>query len=334
MIDFTNLLSFNRLLMEVSLKPVQGERFQPTGFPDLGAATYSLPDETEMLLVESSQSIANRLEATAWNQAEERLVDELSGLAYVEVANPEGTVITTSIEEAHRINSPYILDASDGEFQDRLKAELEKTPNGAVDIRHAAKVIFKYDPNSVLHGVFLARKLLAGGRYRLPRLLSSFVEARDVRTVESGGVKNDRINPSGDAQAGYGNVPFHRTEFVARSITAYFNFDVATLKSYGFPEEVERLLIALGLWKIRMLLEGNLRFRTACDLACDGEIKTSDGLILPTLEELKKAMPDLIENCKEFFAKPPVTRVIWKETKKGGKSSDINADDQADEVNA
>lgn len=29
-----------RLLLEVPLKPVQGSRFQPTAFPDLGAAVY------------------------------------------------------------------------------------------------------------------------------------------------------------------------------------------------------------------------------------------------------------------------------------------------------
>lgn len=29
----------HRLLIEAELVPVQGSRFQPTGFPDLGAAT-------------------------------------------------------------------------------------------------------------------------------------------------------------------------------------------------------------------------------------------------------------------------------------------------------
>ncbi|MDP2660110.1 MAG: type I-U CRISPR-associated protein Cas7, partial [Dehalococcoidia bacterium] len=33
----------SRLLMEARLKSVQGTRFQPTGFPDLGPATYDLP---------------------------------------------------------------------------------------------------------------------------------------------------------------------------------------------------------------------------------------------------------------------------------------------------
>ena len=40
-----------RLLFEARLKPLAGTRFQPTGFPDLGAAQYKLNDGTEMLLV-------------------------------------------------------------------------------------------------------------------------------------------------------------------------------------------------------------------------------------------------------------------------------------------
>ena len=53
----------NRVLLEAELTPMQGQRFQPTGFADLGAATYTLPNGTRMLLVESAQSMANRMEA-------------------------------------------------------------------------------------------------------------------------------------------------------------------------------------------------------------------------------------------------------------------------------
>lgn len=56
-----------RLLLQARLKPLQDTRFQPTGFPDLGAATYDGPDGRKMLLVESTQSMANRLEAVCWD---------------------------------------------------------------------------------------------------------------------------------------------------------------------------------------------------------------------------------------------------------------------------
>jgi CRISPR-associated protein Csb1 len=60
---FDRLANEPRLLMEAELRPLQTPRFQPTGFPDLGPARYQLHDGTEMLLVESAQSVANRLEA-------------------------------------------------------------------------------------------------------------------------------------------------------------------------------------------------------------------------------------------------------------------------------
>jgi CRISPR-associated protein Csb1 len=54
-----------RLLLQAKLKPVQGARFQPTGFPDLGAATFDGPGGEKMLLLESAQSMANRLRQSA-----------------------------------------------------------------------------------------------------------------------------------------------------------------------------------------------------------------------------------------------------------------------------
>jgi len=61
---FDQLKGVPRLLIHADLKPVQGDRFQPTGFADLGAAIYERPDGRRMLLVESAQSMANRLEHT------------------------------------------------------------------------------------------------------------------------------------------------------------------------------------------------------------------------------------------------------------------------------
>jgi len=45
-LDFSQLLETPRLLLEAELKPVQGNRFQPTGFADLGPGRYQLPDDT------------------------------------------------------------------------------------------------------------------------------------------------------------------------------------------------------------------------------------------------------------------------------------------------
>lgn len=309
-----------RLLMKAALEPVQGTRFQPTGFADLGAATYYMPDKTPMLLVESAQSVANRLEAVCWDTLADDLVKPLQGLPFIRVRH-QGKVLTNSILEAHRINSPYILEGANRSFFEQLKSELDFVSFGPVNQQQVAGVVMRYDPNAVLHGVFLAKKELAGGRIRLQRLLSGFIEAVDVRPAESGGVKNDRVNPSGNTKEGYGNVPFHRTEYVADSITAYFNFDLATLRGYSLGTAAEELLTALALWKIRRFLEVGLRLRTACDLQVVGDLQADkpEGFVVPTTAELEERLPQLIARC-EWFRDPRVTEVAWEPTKAAPKT--------------
>lgn len=319
-VDVASLLDHGRLLLEADLIPLQGERFQPTGFPDLGAATYMLPDGTEMLLVESAQSTANRLENVIWDDGADELVEPLRGLPYVRVRLGEnGTETTTSILEAHRLHSAYIRDATDGEhtFLERLQDELGGMEEGPVDLRRVAEVAFRYDPNSVLHGVFFADKGLAAGRLSLQRLLSGYIEARDVQPVESGGVKKDRVNPrqaSGGAERGFGHVPFHRTEYVADTITGYFNLDLDQLTAYDLGRDAEELLVGLGLYKIRRFLNSGLRLRTACDLDCTALTVTRPSEVeLPTEQELAAALPERIERCAQggLFHDPPVLELEW-----------------------
>ena len=94
-----------RLLLQAKLKPIAGTRFQPTGFPDLGAAQYKLPDGTDMLLVESAQSLANRLETVCWDTLANDWVAPLKGLPCVVVTDKDGNPLTNSVLEAHRLNS-------------------------------------------------------------------------------------------------------------------------------------------------------------------------------------------------------------------------------------
>lgn len=320
-VDYETLRSSPRLLLEADLKPVQGDRFQPTGFPDLGPGLYERPDGTEMLLVESPQSMANRLERVCWSEEDDDLRKPLRGLPYVRIELDKGNT-TNTILEAHRLNSPYIMVSKDSSFKDTLKTELAILAEGPIDLRKLSEVVFKYDPNSIIHGLFLARDDFAGGRLKLKRCLSAFIEAKGVHPAESGGTKVDRVDPSGKkfsggkgAEKGFGNVPFHRTEFTAESTTAFFNLDSRQLLSYGLPEEAEELLLALALWKIEMFLKEGLRLRTACDFALQGEeVKEPSGYKLPEIEDLESAIRDSIEACKKkkLFADPQVTKVKFK----------------------
>ncbi len=214
-IDYSTLANTPRLLLQASLYPLQGDRFQPTGFADLGPARYTRPDNTEMLLLESAQSVANRMELACWDETTQDLIKELRGLPYIKVTH-NGSSLTNSILEAHRINSPYILEGKDKTVFDRLKKEAAGMEIGPVKLNDLAKLVLKYDANAVLHGVFIAKSDLAGGRLRMTRILSGFIEAENIRVAESGGVKNDRVDPVGarfgGAAKGFGNVPFARTE--------------------------------------------------------------------------------------------------------------------------
>lgn len=311
-LNLSALASQPRLLLEVPLKPLQGSRFQPTGFPDLGAATYE-HNQINMLLVESAQSMANRLEAVCWDEASDDLVAPLQGLPYVKVVS-DGKIATNSILESHRINSPYILEGADKSFFDKLKAELGAMATGRVDLKLLATVLLKYDANALVHGVFLAKKELAGGRLRLPRMLSAFIEAENAIVVASGGVKKDEVDPSGDTKKGFGHVPFHRDEFTAGKITAFFNLDLAQLRGYGLPKEAETLLIVLSLYKIQKVLRDGLRLRTACDLEPAGAVvikRPEEGFTLPPIAELEKELPVLIKAASSSFANPVVTEVKY-----------------------
>lgn len=329
MTNFDNLKNTSRLLIEARLQPVQGTRFQPTGFPDLGAATYDGPDGRRMLLVESAQSVANRLETVCWDGVNNNWVNALQGLPVIKVVDGKGGAVTNSVLESHRINSPYILEGNDKSVLEMLKSELAGMEEGAVDIRKLAGVLLKYDANALLHGVFLAKSELAGGRLRLPRVISGFIEAEEIREAQSGGVKNDHVNPSGDTARGFGNVPFSRTEFAASKITAYFNIDLAQIRGFGLGENVEPLLIALSLYKIRRFLEAGLRLRTACDLdVVELAATRPNDFAIPATTELEQALPGLISAVASEgrFAEPRVTTVRWdgasKKKDKKEKDSD------------
>ena len=326
MLDLTALKTSNRVLLTVPLRPVQGDRFQPTGFPALGAATYQTKDG-QKLLVESAQSMANRLETTCWDTANNAPIAALKGISHVTI-NRKGKFLTDSMLEAHRINSPYLLEGKDRTFFDNLKSGLGGLEEGPIDRKKLAEVLLRFDVGSLIHGVFLAKKELAGGRLRIARALSAFIEASGVRVAASGGVKNDHVNPSGDTKAGFGNVPFARDEFVADKIECHINLDLAQIRGYGLGEKAEEVLILLALHRVRRLLDGDLRLRTACDL----EPEDRDNIVatrpakyaLPKLTELEAALKTTIEALKDKDGNPLMTSTTatFEDELKKGKDKD------------
>jgi CRISPR-associated protein Csb1 len=303
-LNFSALNDSPRLLLRASLKPLQGTRFQPTGFPEIGAAQYEGPDGTPTLLVESAQSMANRMEAVCWDRLADDWATPLKGLSVIKVNDKDGKPLTNSVLEAHRINSEYIARSDDFKT---IKAAIAYTKDRRFSVREQlVPVLLKHDVNSLLHGVFLEE---VAGVIRLPRALSAFIEAEGVKVASSGGVK---VGLDPGLKEGEGNVIYARDEFVSPEINAYFNLDLAQLRGYGLSESVYTLLVALALYKIRAFLEYGLRLRTACDLECEGvEIQRPPGFELPALSDLKQQLPGLIEAAKPD-ARFEVTTVTYR----------------------
>ncbi len=346
-IEFGMLDDPPRLLMEAELKPAQGTRFQPTGFPDLGAAVYDAPDAkgdfTQMILVESAQSVANRLEDVCWDEATDAPHSSLVGMPYVAVSL-EGDRQAVSIREAHRLNTPYFtmgLDDQGVTLHNRILDHTGYETGSEVNVRRFAETILHYDPNALLHGVFFSN--IRDGRLRMKRSISGFIEASNARPADSGFVKNATFDPSGTLERGWidgidnkeiqelgytssnyknrmketvQNIIGTKTEYTAQKITAYFNLDLAQIRGYGLGENAERFLITLALWKVRKFLDTGLRLRTACDLDLAGDLNVThpDGFDVPSASELESDLPSLIAACAAdgLFADPPVTQLTFQ----------------------
>lgn len=295
-LDLSSLAKTPRLLLRAKLQPLQGTRFQPTGFPEIGAALYEAPDQegnlTQTLLVESAQSMANRMEAVCWDKVNDNWVEPLKGLSVIKVNDKNGKPLTNSVLEAHRINSEYIARSPDFKpISDAIGYEKDRRFSVREQL---VPVLLKYDVNSLIHGVFLEE---VAGVIRLPRALSSFIEATGAKVASSGGVK---VGLEPGKKEGEGNVIYARDEFVSSEIYAYVNLDLAQLRGYGFDEPVYQLLVALALYKIRAFLEHGLRLRTACDLECVGlDVQRPKDFELPTLPNLEQELPGLIQKTNE-----------------------------------
>lgn len=329
MLDLSLLNGVNRLLMTVPLKPIQGDRFQPTGFPNLGAATYQTKDGPK-LLVESAQSMANRLEATCWDDATNKIVAALDGISHVTVQKGE-EFLTDSILEAHRLNSVYIELTKEEFFNKTLSPEICVNKEQPVNRQKFINALFKYDIGSLIHGVFLES---LDGRLRIARALSAFIEATDVKVAPSGGVKNDRIKATKEegktASEGFGNIPFSRDEYIGQ-INLYINLDLAQIRGYCLESKAEKLLILLALFRIRKRLDGDLRLRTACDLEPVDRnnllAARPIGFKLPLLSDLEAAVKAAITECKGLMVHTKVTFEDDLKKAKDGKKPKVDADD-------
>ena len=272
-LDLSPLNNASRLLVEAELKVTTGGggRFQPTGFPDLGPALYKGADgQTDWLLVESPQSMANRMELSCWDEAAECYDETCNGVPFIRsTVTVDGKISNTSTpQESHRLASPYILDGAisnnAGTPQQKLW-QLLKSNDATLGLglqedrpfllRNHASRLFRIDPGCLLHGVWLStkvepagsqKKAICGGKVRFPRLLSACIEARSPKQANYGGIKRERVfdqaeSGTTDAESGFGSIPFPRTEYTSPEIRAYFSLDLQLLRLCALGERTERI---------------------------------------------------------------------------------------------
>lgn len=306
-----------RLTHSLALKPLAGGIFQPTGFPDIGAATFerwnSQKDGWEnALLLESAQSMANRLEAVGLD-AKNQPAGPVAHLPFVQVVDDNDEVLTNSRFEPHRLASAYIRHGyiGDDKVIDVLEERLNLVQGHPLDSQHVVKKLFALDPLSVLHGVFFAVSEWPF-QPKIQRAVTCIVEAVDVKSVDSGGVKTDPVYHSLagadiSSKGGYGMIPHHRQEFAAREILLHWTLDQHLLRNCGLSKEASDLLIAVAKWQLLEVLDSGLRFRTACDL----ELVADGPNLGSTAGELKSEIEQLASKCPELKDSETPLTVSW-----------------------
>lgn len=294
---FDTLYGQDRVAITASLELASGRFLQPTGFPDIDACIYRDKEGRRWCLVESEQSMSNRLEAVCM-KSPGVWVDDLEGPPLVVVKNKDGDLLTTNLTEPHRIASSYILDGKCAGNTDDMRALFERKlglRNGGdfwpLDKRKdLEELVFALDPAALLHGFQFVQWKFVG--LRQTRLLHVRLEAElaDDPEVHYGMVKWDAIEPEStrEERANKGQSIAAKSRIVPKNITATFEIDVLGLKSLALEDDRKRFLLGLALWKIGAFLANkpsfdprsrstgpSLRLRADCYLTCDESLSWS-----------------------------------------------------------
>lgn len=297
------LLEQDRVLISAELHLANGSFFQPTGFPDIGACIYTDGAGQRRCLVESEQSMANRLEGVCM-QAPGVWRPPMAGrLPVIHVKDRKNRLLATNLTEAHRVASSYVLESDikgvkgttlEKKLEEHLGLDGKTWPLDGRD--RLAQAVFALDPAAILHGFQFMQWEAVG--LRAARLLHARLEANlaEDGEVHYGLVKVDGIEPgmSSAQKSNKGQSIASKVRYVPQSIQATFEIDVLSLRERslvpasgedgaddGFSNRAaQRFLLGLALWKIHRFLTngpafdartgdtmGALRLRADCSLA-------------------------------------------------------------------
>lgn len=293
------------LVLTATLRPVAGlDRFQPAGFPEIGHVSYKAPringEMENVCIVDSPASMANHLESVCLQGPHDlELHKDLAGVPYLRCVTgnlddgklplEKRELVVTSLTEGHRIASDYFMkghrialknELSEGDFSAELMEEFKAQPlkGGNAYLPPASwwevfKHIYRYDPNSLVHGVLFPK-----WQIKIARFLTAHLEAFGAGRVDRSGVKFDRLGKTNSGQP-----IFAVDDAVANEIRATFILDISLLHSFGrteskngsgeettrgLSEKQKEFIVSLAFWKINQLLDKPFRYRSGCHLEC------------------------------------------------------------------
>jgi CRISPR-associated protein Csb1 len=252
-------------------------------------------------------------------------------------------LVLTSLSEAHRLASTYFLEGfvlnADGTFQSQKKT-VKKKENGvevekenevvssrvfgevlreAFGIENLGKkthplpgdwwnvfrTIFRYDPNSLVHGI-----LFPAMGIKLSRVLTAHHEAFGAKRVGLSGVKFDKLEKTDSKQS-----IFPVDKETANEIRATFVIDISLIRSFGrgtngINDNQKVFLLELALWKIGRLLAEPYAFRSGCDLKLASLVRIENDQSSPL--ETKVLQRDMTAAIRDAgFQDPHITKVYW-----------------------
>lgn len=284
-----DLLKYDRVLLEATLEVANGGFLQPTGFPDIGPCLYVDGRGVRRCLVESEQSMANRLEAVCMEPPGVWRAPLTGKLPLILVKDAKtDRLLATNITEAHRVASSYVLEGvlhkdetgrkqkKDGtDAKDTLATRIEKRlsigegPWPLDGREQLSRLVFALDPAAILHGFQFMQWETVG--LRQARILHARLEATiavDEPEVHYGLVKVDGIEPGSSAakKSNKGQSIGHKMRLVPKEMAATFEIDVLALRERSLcgnekgeydataSSKARRFLLAFALWKIHRFL--------------------------------------------------------------------------------
>lgn len=343
----------HRLILQAKLAPTAGrDRFQPAGFPEIGHVIYDSPHgengKRKVCIIDSAASMANHLETVCHSGPfGMELHPDLKGLPHVVCVTDDdkggkSRVVVTTLSEGHRLASSLFTDAKsiveapaaikgknlgDVLLHDEFKLEdLGKRSHPLPsDWWNVFSAIFKYDPNSLIHGI-----LFPAMGIKISRVLTAQMDAFGATRVATSGVKFDKLLMTTSGQP-----IFAKDEETAQEIRATFVIDLALIRSFGNGDGLtaaqKQFLLAFALWKVAQLLQNPFRFRSGCDLEFQS-ISINGSAPSEELPNIKIA--GFIEKAE--FTDPEIdriTKVYWKKDdifKKAKDKKDTTEDDAND----